>query len=220
MYVADVLRSDRSTDGGLSLQVGDVVTNDADAAEVEVWQTVGFASRPPQSTAGTSAAQSVVIRGSMRDVSIAMRDGRTFSMYGSLGDGETAIYGAGSDGNSQGRILIKDDGSVNTVTTEGNAANGTTIMHTVGPDGLTVTTPWGSIVISSSGITMWTQDGTTQKAVIEMKRSSSEIVMTASTVKIQASNILLGVGATAATPVLTGQSGYTAIPSLSVFSSV
>jgi hypothetical protein len=105
-------------------QTGDVVAEEAQGQECEFWQHVGFCSRPPQAVQGKTCAQAVTVRGSQRDAVVASRDLRAQEMYGLLSEGETCLYAAGKDGNSQARILLKDDGSINFVTTEADKDSG------------------------------------------------------------------------------------------------
>lgn len=104
--------------------LGDVKDKISDSDRAQWVQHVGFASRPGNPVAGKSAAQAVVIKRADRDVVIGSSDSRTQSMYGQLGPGETAIFSGGTDGNAQGRIIIKGDGSVNVYTRAGNSGGG------------------------------------------------------------------------------------------------
>lgn len=137
-------------------QTGDVQADASDADQVEWWQHAGFTSRPSQASSQSAAAQAITIKGGAYDAIIASRDLRGQELYGSLGDGETALYAAGADGNSQGRILIKDNGSINLVTTHDNTPSGKTTGLFVGPDSIQMICRWGMIVIDQDGINIST----------------------------------------------------------------
>lgn len=116
-------------------QLGSVEEETTDADNVEWWQHVGFASRPPKPDPKKKAAQAVTIAGGDRDVVIASQDLRGLELYGNLDHGETCLYAAGPDGLAQARVLLKKDGSINIFTKKGNAASGTGMGLFVNPDG-------------------------------------------------------------------------------------
>lgn len=95
---------------------------------VEWYQHVGFASRPPKAVPGEEACKAVSIRQGGTDAVIASHDARGLELYGNLADGETCIYAAGEDGEAQARILLKKDGSINLYTRKGNTSGGTGMM--------------------------------------------------------------------------------------------
>lgn len=105
-------------------QLGDVVQEVTAGDRAEWWQHVGFLSRPSDPEKSKQAAQAIAIRRRDRDVAIASRDLRGQELAGTLGPGETTVYAAGADGTSQGRMIIKDDGSVNLYTRAGNTSSG------------------------------------------------------------------------------------------------
>jgi phage gp45-like len=116
-------------------QLGSVEEETTDADNVEWWQHVGFASRPPKPDPKKKAAQAVTIAGGDRDVVIASQDQRGLELYGNLADGETCVYAAGEDGNAQARILLKKDGGLHIFTKEGNTTDGKGIVFSVRSDG-------------------------------------------------------------------------------------
>jgi hypothetical protein len=92
---------------------------------VELWQHIGFISRPPKVSPGKIAAQAIVIRTGSNDIAIASQDLRGLELSGDLKEGETGIYAAGETGNGQARILLKADGSIHLYTRNENAKDGT-----------------------------------------------------------------------------------------------
>lgn len=120
----DVLSTTLSATGKILAFLGDAKNKLATSDRASWVQHVGFASRPGTPTVGKNACQSVVVRRSDQDVVIASSDSRTQAMYGSLSDGETAIFAGGADGTAQARIILKADGSANVYTRAGNTAGG------------------------------------------------------------------------------------------------
>ena len=139
-------------------QLGDVrgATDSDNAAWV---QHVGFASRPSKASPGKAAAQVVAIHESDQDVCIGSQDERGLELYGNLKDGETAIYGSGEDGTSQGRTLYKTDGSVTLLTTDDNTKTGKVVALRLAPDGLSFNAPWGSFTFDAAGFRLRTKAG-------------------------------------------------------------
>lgn len=124
----------------------------ADSSNAEWWQTVGLASRPSNPVGGASACQAVAIRQNDREIVIASRDTRTNSIYGNLAPGETCLFAAGADGKSQGRIMIKDEGSVTLMTTDDNTATGNATFFRIHPTkGMMFVAQWGSFTFDQTG---------------------------------------------------------------------
>jgi hypothetical protein len=140
-------------------QTGHVVGEVTDADNVEWWQHYGFFSRPPKSQKGKQAAQAIVMRRPERDVAFASQDLRGLELYGNADHGEAGIYSAGEDGNGQARVLCKKDGSINCYTTHDNTASGRSVCLRIAPDGLTFTSPWGSLRFDRTGFHVNTASG-------------------------------------------------------------
>lgn len=138
--------------GRVFAQTGNVAAETSDSDGVEWLQHVGFISRPPKPQEGKQAAQGVVIKSSDRDVCIASVDNRGLSLAGNLDHGETCVYAAGEDGNAQGRIVLKDNGSVTLFTKVGNTEEGKGVFFRVAPDGLSFVAPWGMIKFDETGL--------------------------------------------------------------------
>jgi hypothetical protein len=138
-------------------------------------------------------------------------------MYGLLSEGETCLYAAGKDGNSQARILLKDDGSINFVTTDTNTKDGKTLLMRIASDGIQITTPWGGLVLNQDGWSLYTQDGTSMPCSLQLTKSGS-IAPIGNKFQCMTSNVALGLAPSSVTPAAYMPPGSpTAVPSLSVF---
>lgn len=209
-----VTRRDEDTNTILA-QTGDVIAEETQSQESVVWQHSGFCSRPPNAIAGKSSAQAIVLRSSQYDAIVATRDLASQQMYGLLNEGESCLYAAGPDGQSQARVLCKSDGSINLVTTDTNTPKGKTLIHSFSPEGLQIATPWGGIVLNSEGIKMYTNDTSGHmNGWIELK-PSGEVVVAATSFKCPSGNVALGLNATSATPAAYGAG--VPVPSSCVF---
>lgn len=159
-YGFDILRTTVSEKTGkILLQLGNAIGKTVDSDNVEQVQQVGFVSRAPSAEAGKRAAQVVVLRLGDRDIAVNSIDLRGLELAGLLKDGETAIYAAGDDGNSQGRVLCKDDGSINAYTTHDNTKDGRSVYLRVAPDELVFASPWGTLRFDKTGFHVQTASG-------------------------------------------------------------
>lgn len=122
----------------LLAQVGDPDTGMVVSDQVEIWQQPGLAAIPPNSSATDGCDVIYVRRGSSATV-VAMRDPRTMALAGALQPGETCLAGGGSDGNAQGRVLLKANGSINLYTTSGNTPGGAGMVVMLDPGSNTIT---------------------------------------------------------------------------------
>jgi hypothetical protein len=219
----DILRSDiDAATGFVALQTGDVTagTGTDQPGEVvaqgsDLWQHVGFCSRPATPVAGKSAAQALEIERGDFNVCVATRDSRSASMYGALKDGETAVFAS----TGQARALFKADGSITLVTTSDNTAAGTTVSLRVSKDGFVFSAPWGGFSFTATGFQAYTQTtgvSPTFLGSLEV-RNDGNCVFTGKGTICNTSQVLLGLGATLATPCLAGPSGAAGKPSTSVF---
>jgi hypothetical protein len=201
----DILYSEASVDkkNTILVQTGNATVDEANStggSPAEWWQHVGFASRPsPVSSSGKNAdaAQGIVINRSDFDIVVASRDTRYQSIYGSLKPGETCLYSTGSEGKSQARILLKDNGSINLFTSAGNATGGAGMGIFVDPAGsITMATPSKcALMLSDDGAKLFSPKGAVQITDASTKISSTGKVL------ISAPAIVLG--GPAAMPVAT-----------------
>jgi len=139
----------------------------ADTDNAEWVQSVGLASLPSKVSPGKASCQVVSMQGGDRDVCIGSQDLRGLELYGNLKPGETCLYGAGELGLSQGRAIIKTDGSLNLFTTDTNTRDGKSIYLRIGtgtdanglPDGLSFVAPWGTLKFDSAGFRVTHKSG-------------------------------------------------------------
>jgi hypothetical protein len=148
----DVLRSTISEKTrSILVQVGDVLQDLAETDGVELWQTFGLVSRPPKAQAGKSAGQVVTMSAGDRDVAVAARDLRGQELSGRMKEGETCLYAAGEFGTAQGRVMLKQDGSITQYTTASNEPGGEAVFLKVSPEGLEFVAPWGTLKFNETG---------------------------------------------------------------------
>ena len=143
----------------ITMQLGDAVSGQQETTSAELWQHVGFTSIPSPCSAGQNGCQAVTLNCSDHDVIIATRDTRAAKVVGNLKPGETALWGTGKDGNAQGKILIKQDGSVSIFTTDSNTQSGNAVTFQVSPLGLYFSAPWGTFKLDSTGFHVTTNTG-------------------------------------------------------------
>ncbi len=146
----------------ITAQLGSVTEEYVFSDSAEVYQDVGFVSRISNATKGKNAAECIAIKGD-RDIVIARRDIRGSEIYGNLKEGETCIYAGGADGLSQGRVIIKDNGSITLMTTENNLPadqGGQPVALRISPEGgLEFTSQWGTMVFDRTGFHVKTAAG-------------------------------------------------------------
>lgn len=190
--------------GTILANTGDVATQTTESDNVEMWGPLGFLSRPSNPAPGKAAAEAVVIRRGDRDVCIAARDQRSQQLAGNLNPGETVMYAGGATGASQGRVLIKADGSVTLFTTDSNTATGNPVALRISPTGgLEFTSQWGSMVFDQTGFHVRTQAGPRlDMGGISLPGVPAAVTgafagyakLTAPTVAIEGANVVLGMG--------------------------
>ena len=177
---------------------------------VEWWQHVGFASRPSNPEAGKESAKAVVLRQGGQDVAFASHDFRGLSLYGNLGPGETCLYAAGADGESQARVLLKSDGSINIFTKSGNESGGSGMGIFVNADGsISIAGSEGNAVLLGSDGSVKVFNGS---GGIQVKEDGH--IKLASSSKVEISGASITLGGAAALPVAIGPNVVTAITAL------
>lgn len=191
-------------------QLGDVQKESSDTDNAEWWQHVGFASRPPKPQKGKKAAQACVIKAGDHDVIIASQDLRGLELYGQLGHGESCMYAPGEDGEAQGRILVKGNGSINLFTKAGNDSGGAGMGIFINPDGSI------SIAGSEGNAVLLKADGSVNvfnaSGGIQVKADGHVKIASSSKVEISGGSITLG--GPAALPLAVGPQVVTAITAL------
>jgi hypothetical protein len=192
-----------ATTGIITAQIGDAVSGVVDSNNAEVWQNWGFASLPTPPIGGASGAQGIAIKRHTGDLIIAGRDPRTGQIWGNLKPGEVVVFASGADGKAQGRVLIKQDGSVTLYTTDSNTASGNAMMvrlsppNTAGGGGFEVAVPGASLKLGPSGfhVTAGTAQlsmGSIQGLPGPLSALGSYFTCTAGTFTADAPMVLLG----------------------------
>lgn len=163
------------------------------AIDAIYWGTPGVASRPAKAdpdgdAAPGRSAQTLSINMAGENHVIAVRDLRTNRIFGQLKEGETCLYGA-----SEGRVLIKKNGSVNIYTTKNGEVGGTGMGIFVNPDGsITIASHnGGGVQVDAEGhVRIFNKDGALQVTGDGLQVSST------SKVAVSAPSIVLGGAAT------------------------
>ncbi len=202
-------------------QIGDVYHQATDSDNVEWWQHVGFASRPPKPEAKKKAAQCVVLRCGDHDISIASQDLRGLDLYGNLDHGETCIYAPGEDGTGQARALFKKNGSISLYTRVGNSSTGAgmIIQMDAENDAIRVTNGAGyGIIIDADGVRIFS--GSRGSALTLGSSGTCSLIGTGQC-QVDGSAIVLGsIAAPGVNSVCVGVAGIAAAGSAKVFASL
>lgn len=199
----DILGTTLDDKGTILAQTGDVVGEEVASDNAEMWQHIGFASRPAKAQGGKSACQAITLNQGSNDLIIATRDLRGSQIYGNLGEGETCIYAGGPEGTSQAKVLVKADGSITLYTTDDNTPNGAGVYFRIGPDKLSFIAPWGRLLFDAAGLHIETQNGggfdlsNVNSPPLIVNGSSCRI--TATTVSLDAPQVFLGPSAASGT---------------------
>lgn len=172
-------------------QTGDINgQGQVDGENVEWWQHVGFASRPAKAELGKTAAEAIVLRQGGHDVAFASQDLRGLDLYGKLAEGETCLYAAGSDGGAQARVLLKADGTIAVMTTEGNADGGKSMGLFIKTDGsISMVSSTGAALLigTDGGIKLFNGSGG-----LQVKADGSIKIASGSKVEMSGASITLG----------------------------
>lgn len=214
ILIREILSTERDAlSGHFAAQLGDAVTGEVTETNAEIWQQPGFASTPPNPTAGV-AAQALCLAGDV-DQCIAYRDERQAAVYGALGPGESCVFAMGPEATGTARMLLKDDGSkatVSIVMNAGNASDGVNFVFTMDTDG---TFAWlneaGGLSIGPDGaISLMNQNGGIQVS------AEGNVTLMGPQLSLAGQAVALGIGASPATPALMGMVGVAGVASKSV----
>lgn len=199
----------------ITAMLGDAVGEETSSANAEWWQHVGFASRPSKPTKGQPSAQVVTLTASDEDAVIASRDVRGQVIYGALSHGETCIYASGEDGASQGRVLLKTDGSINVYTRAGNTSGGAGMAIMVTPATNTISLVNGlgfGIIISEVGLKFTAGD-----SAISLNADGSIKITAKGQAQIDGATVVLGsIAIPLVNAALKGPTGIAGVASLKV----
>ena len=200
----DVLNTElNATNGAIAAQLGDSVNGEKTADDAEWFQHVGFASRPSKAEPGKSACQVLSIERTDRDIVYASRDLRGTSAYGELGEGETALFANGPNGQGTGLLTLKDDGSeatINLAVKQGNSSGGSPVQITVKSDG-TITISTGSVTMTING---QSGDVTIDALSVNLGGSGGYTVLVDQPIQVPPTNLGLAAWLAAASTALAG----------------
>lgn len=193
----NVLSSQRSPKGTITLNIGDATSGEGTYAEdVGLWLPAGMVAVPSNPSADNST-EVLAFRDGNEDFAFAFRDLRARDIYGSLDPGETIVFALGPDGAGQGRIFLKDDGSKSTIsilTKKDDSDSGNAIMFNLSSDESV------SIVNSDKSFIDMKNDGSVcitganGQAYIEIT-ADGKLNLNAKEINILGGKVALGVGA-------------------------
>lgn len=160
-----------STTNTVTGQLGDALNSEVVIDRAEVWQQVGFASRPSNVLESPEdAAQSLSIERADGEIIFASRDIRGQQIYGNLGEGDTCIYATGPDAKGQPRVYLDGaTGGINLFTRKDNSedGNGMGVFIDAESDTIRITNSAGNgIIIDQEGVKIFTS-GTLIQAGLE-----------------------------------------------------
>lgn len=189
----DILASELEDNGTITLQLGDVVTNQVWSSRAMVAAPTGYYARPSKPTVGTQAAQARLMKTGTVDIVFGSRDSRQAEAYGNLAEGEICLAAGGADGYAMGKLLIKADGSLVMSTTDNNTHDGNGCYMKVGPDGWHLIFPFGQIHFIKQGLFITHESGATFKlGAFNNPTSPNFISLNASKVKIDSPMTTIG----------------------------
>lgn len=213
----DILNSLRdATTNTMRVFLGDAVVGGRESDAAELWQHIGFASRPPKAEKGKpeGAPQALLLRGA-RDAVIATRDPRGQKLAGELDYGETCVYGPGETGTAQGRMVIKKTGTVALYTRAGNteSGGGMTVLLDPATDSVSIVNSKGyGLVINGDGVTLTAGD-----SALTLKSSGDCSLVGKQKTQVDGASIVLGsVALPVVSAVLKGPAGILGTPALKV----
>jgi hypothetical protein len=136
ILLGSVLQYDRETSGTLSFQFGDHETGEVEADAIEHLSPSGYVGIPSKPNASGSSQGLCLEHGHSRYL-LGVQEHRTAGVYGSLSYGEVAVFALGPEAAGQGRILMKDNGTISTIsliTKSGNTSSGNGVMIQIASD--------------------------------------------------------------------------------------
>lgn len=210
----DILDSTlNESDNSFTAQLGRSQCAEVYSDDNEIWQQPGFSSRPSKVDSNSdNAPQAISIARDDVDIIIAIRDTRYQSIYGSLKEGETAVYATGENGEGQPRMLMKQDNSINFYTKKDPSSKAMFFGITPGTDNFTFVNSLGyGIIIDTSGIKLTCKGGT-----INMTDAGIKIISSGQA-QLDGTNIVIGsIGLPPVNSPLCGAAFASSKPSLKV----
>lgn len=160
--IYDILSTQKdSKTNTITCQLGTATTGEVYSDSAEYWQPPGFASLPsPVITPNPKdAPQAISINRVDQEIIFATRDVRTQQNYVNIKPGEVCLFGSGTDGNAQGKVMIKQDSSVTLYTTDSGNNGGNGVFFKVSPTAFQFVAPWGTLIFDATGFHVTTSSG-------------------------------------------------------------
>lgn len=162
----------------------------------EIWSPPGLISIPAgvSNLPTTVAPQLIYLERPDQNIVLGHKDIRLQDIIGSLQPGETCLFGGGATGTAQGRILIKQDGSVNIYTTQGNQAgnSGLGVFINAQNDVIQLTTSTGNAYVANpQGVTLMSANA---KSGISLLANGKANLIATDALQIDGTSINLGSG--------------------------
>lgn len=192
--------SPNQLNGSITLNLGVAESGEMQSQQAELWSVPGIISvpvLPTQATNNTDAAQVLYYNHPDQNIAFAMRDTRSQSIAGNINPGETCVYAPGG----QARVLLKNDGTINMVTTSDNTPNGTNMQFSFGPAGWYVVMPWGKLSFDQAGFRVSNSSGASFNLMSTSDPTTGNaIMMSAGSCTINSGMIVLGTPVTTSVP--------------------
>lgn len=212
---------DRGT-GTVICQMGDAKSGEVVDAAAVLFGQCGLISVPPAPTPGEAGAEAVVVKTGDADLIIAARDARSSgTAAGLVTMGETALYPPGAPAAA---VLLKNDASINLLTTHDGTKTGKNVNFSVHPtEGARFDWPYGfwrvesdalSFFHSPSGASLAVGGATFTGAFAPLNAFGSYATIHAHLVRINGSIIHLGTEAGVPEPVAKALSTVAVISSM------
>lgn len=192
----------------LTFQVGEAGANAVvDSGDAVYYGPPGYVARPSDASPDGRSCQCVTINGTDREYILGMRDLRGQEILGNLTPGSGCVYAAGPHGIGQGRMFVKDDGTLSScsmLTFKDNDPAGLPVAIGLASDGtINLTNGLGFISIGDDGaVSIGHKDG---KNYIKFY-ADGNIDLVGKQIRIFGQQTMLGNGASPATAALTSQS--------------
>jgi hypothetical protein len=187
--------------GFVTSVIGDSFTKTNYDTDAVNFYPPGFIGLSPDAK-NQQAAEAITYEQADRTCILGVRDERAAAIAGNLKPGETCLFALGPEANGQGRIMLKDKDGVSTIsiyTTVGNSENGTSILISMSSDNSI------NIINGAKSFCSFDADGNiilgNTAAGIRIG-SDGTISISGKTCQIGTQNVMLGLGASAATAVV------------------
>jgi len=216
--VDDVLKSEKTENGTINIQLGDAISSTVRSNNAEMWSPCGLTSLPPTVFEDNvkDAPQAFSVVRADRDIILGFRDIKNQDRYGTqFGPGDTCIYAAGPTNEGQPRCLLKGDtGAISLITRSDNSPDGTIFGLNIVPSANTIdlrNSKGYGIIANDDGVYLIAGNST-----VKVEPGGIKIISGGS-LQIDGTSIVLGsVAAPGVNSVCAGLTGATAVGSTKV----